>query len=139
MSWLSSFTELGIVSSSSRGRVDFRSIPIGMYVLTLYLVQLTYPVVLPIRQCTFPYGYHTVSHHIGHTIRGLTETRRELRELSSQDRTRTCMCNFLGPSPMAHYPLVNLASNQFRHLTIFNISILGSHRYFFVRLRNSVL
>ncbi len=91
VSWLSSFTELGIVSSSSRGRVDFRSIPIGMYVLTLYLVQLTYPVVLPIRQCTFPYGYHTVSHHIGHIIRGLTETRRELRELSSQDRIRTCV------------------------------------------------
>jgi hypothetical protein len=63
-------SELGIVSSSSRGRVDFRSTPIGVYVLTLYLIQLTYPVVLPIRQCTFPYGYHTVSHHIGHIIRG---------------------------------------------------------------------
>ena len=37
--------------------------------------------------------------------------------LCSQDRIRTCMRNFLGPSPMARCPLVILAST-FRHLTI---------------------
>ena len=30
--------------------------------------------------------------------------------MSSQDRIRTCMRNFLGSSPMARYPLVTLAS-----------------------------
>lgn len=47
-------TTLPFVYSSSRGRVDT-------------------PDVLPIRQCTFPYGCQTISHHIGYTIRWLTE------------------------------------------------------------------
>jgi len=38
-------------------------------IIRLHEVGLTYPDVLPIRQCTFPYGHHSVSHHIGYTIR----------------------------------------------------------------------
>ena len=41
-----------------------------------------------------------------------------LVNISSQDRIRTCMRNFYGLAPMARCPLVILASNQFRHLTI---------------------
>jgi hypothetical protein len=36
-----------------------------------------------------------------------------------QDRIRTCMRNFLGPSPMARCPLVDISVYQFRHLTKF--------------------
>lgn len=32
---------------------------------------MTLPDVLPIRQCTFPYSHHTVSHRVGYTIRCL--------------------------------------------------------------------
>jgi hypothetical protein len=38
-------------------------------------VGLTYPGVLPIHQCTFPYGHHSVSYRVGHTIRCLVSER----------------------------------------------------------------
>ena len=89
-------------------------LPLLRYVLPLYQIQLTYPVVLPIRQCTFPYGYQAISHHIGHIIRGLVETCHEHRELCSQDRTRTCFnLNWQASTLGSHVRL-----SQFRHLTV---------------------
>ena len=36
-------------------------------------VGLTCPGVLPIHQCTFPYGHHSVSHHVGYHYPLITE------------------------------------------------------------------